>query len=69
MLDFVRRYDSTRLVNGPSGCWDWEGGHLLPTGWVAPHERVRTEHKPSDVCEAADTVYLHLYRGFEGSAL
>ena len=69
MLDFTRRYDPARLVNGPSGCWDWEGGHLLPTGWVAPHERVRTEHKPSDVCEAADTVYLHLYRGFEGSAL
>ena len=63
MLDFVRHYDSTRLVNGPSGCWDWEGGHLLPTGWVAPHERVRTEHKPNDVCEAADAVDLHVYRG------
>ena len=33
MLDFVRRYDRTRIVSGPSGCWDWEGGHLLPEGW------------------------------------
>ena len=63
MLDFIRNYDSTRLVNGPSGCWDWEGGELLPTGWVAPEKRVRTSHKPADVCEAADAVDYHLYRG------
>lgn len=65
MLDFVRRYDRTRLVNGPSGCWDWEGGQLLPTGWVAFSNRVTTAHKPIGVCEAADTVDLHLYRGPE----
>ena len=64
MLDFVRRYDSTRLVNGPSGCWDWEGGHLLPKGWAWTN-RVETAHKPAGVCEAADTVDLHLYRGPE----
>ena len=63
MLDFVRRYDPTRLVNGPSGCWDWEGGHLLPKGWVALSNRVETAHKPMGVCEAADAVDLHLYRG------
>ena len=63
MLDFVRRYDPTRLVNGPSGCWDWEGGHLLPKGWVALPEREMTAHKTAGVCEAADTVDLHLYRG------
>ena len=62
MLDFVRRYDPTRLVNGPSGCWDWEGGHLLPKGWAWTN-RIETAHKPAGVCEAADTVDLHLYRG------
>ena len=62
MLDFTRRYDRTRLVNGPSGCWDWEGGHLLPKGWKW-EDRVWTQHKPAGVCEAADTVDLHLYRG------
>ena len=63
MLDWTKRYDPTRLVNGPSGCWDWEGGHLLPTGWVAWTNRVTTAHRPSGVCEAADTVDAHLYRG------
>ena len=65
MLDFTRRHDSTRLVNGPSGCWDWEGGELLPRGW-GWNERVKTghtAHKPAGVCEAADTVDYHLYRG------
>ena len=62
MLDFVRRYDRTRLVNGPSGCWDWEGGHLLPKGWDW-NNRVLTKHRPEGECEAADTVDLHLYRG------
>ena len=60
MLDFTRRYDATRLVNGPSGCWDWEGGELLPFGWS---KRVKTAHKPAGECEAADTVDYHLYRG------
>lgn len=70
MLDFTRNYDPTRLVNGPSGCWDWEGGHLLPTGWgVAWEKRVTTAHKPSGVCESADTVDAHLYRGPEMLAL
>lgn len=62
MLDFTRRHDRTRLVNGPSGCWDWEGGHLLPRGWAWTN-RVTTAHRPDGVCEAADTVDLHLYRG------
>ena len=63
MLDFVREYDPTRLVNGPSGCWDWEGGVLLPNGWVSPDQRIVTAHKPHGVCETADTVDYHLYRG------
>ena len=64
MLDFVRRYDRTRVVSGPSGCFDWEGGHLLPesTGWKLEN-RIETKHKPAGVCEAADTVDMHLYRG------
>ena len=62
MLDFVRRYDRTRVVSGPSGCWDWEGGHLLPEGWKWA-KRIETKHKPAGVCEAADTVDMHLYRG------
>ncbi len=62
MLDFTKRYDPTRLVNGPSGCWDWEGGHLLPKGWKWEN-RVLTQHRPEGVCEAADTVDMHLYRG------
>ena len=61
-LDFVRRYDPTRIVNGPSGAWDWEGGHLLPNGWKWEN-RVETKHKPDGVCEAADAVDMHLYRG------
>lgn len=60
MLDFVRRHDPTRLVNGPSGCWDWEGGEILPNGWS---KRVPTAHKPAGVCEAADTMDAHYYRG------
>mgnify|MGYP003315813187 CR=1 FL=1 len=61
-LDFVKRYDPTRLVGGPSGAWDYEGGHILPRGWKWC-ERVTTEHKPVAFCEAADTVDMHLYRG------
>ena len=64
MLDFTRRHDTTRLVNGPSGCWDWEGGHCLPKGW-GWKDRVWTKHRPEGVCEAADTVDMHLYRGPE----
>ena len=60
-LDFVRDYDPTRLVDGPSGAWDYEGGHILPHGWVWIN-RVETAHKPAAVCEAGDAVDLHLYR-------
>ena len=59
-LDFTRRYDPSRLVNGPSGWFDYEGGHLLAH---VPGGRVTTEHKPFDRCEAGDTVDMHRYRG------
>ena len=55
MLDFIRRYDRTRVVGGPSGGFDWEGGNV--------ENRIKTRHKPTRVCEAADTVDMHLYRG------
>ena len=61
MLDFVRRYDPTRLVGGPSGSWDWEGGQLTPVNWKWTN-RIETAHKPVGVCEAGDTADLHLYR-------
>ncbi len=61
-LDWVKRYDPTRLVGGPSGSNDFEGGHVLapPHGW---NKRMTTAHKPAGECEAADTVDMHLYRG------
>ena len=57
MLDFTRRYDPTRLVDGPSGWFDYEGGTR------ANRRGSKTKHKPADVCEAADTVDMHCYRG------
>ena len=61
-LDFVRRYDPTRLVNGPSGWQDWEGGelHKVPG---SDKRRSTTAHLPEGECEAADTVDYHYYRG------
>ena len=59
-LDFVRRYDPSRLVNGPSGWFDYEGGHLLSG---KPGGRTVTNHRPKGECEAGDTVDMHRYRG------
>lgn len=56
-LDWVRRYDPTRLVNGPSGWIDFEGG------FSGHGQAPWTTHRPEGVCEAADTVDMHLYRG------
>ena len=58
-LDFVKRYDRTRLVNGPSGWQDWEGGELHR--YHMPH--AVTKHLPEGECEAADVVDYHRYRG------
>ena len=60
-LDFVKRYDPTRLVDGPSGNDDFEGGVVLDP-FVEPHT-VWTSHLPYGVCEAADVVDRHCYRG------
>ena len=58
-LDFVKRCDPARLVGGPSGWSDFEGGELKLPGWKA----ATTAHLPSGECEAADTVDYHYYRG------
>jgi len=60
-LDWVKRYDPSRLVNGPSGWCDFEGGSPLPDchpNWAIPH-------LPEGVCETADVVDQHCYRGPE----
>ena len=55
-LVWTQRYDPTRLVDGPSGANDWEGGAL----WcVKPHRD--TSHLPADLEEAADSVDKHDY--------
>jgi len=60
-LDFVKRYDPSRLVNGPSGNNDFEGGQVLTLDYSWKN-RINTKHRPEGVCEAADTVDMHLYR-------
>ena len=54
-LDFTKKYDPSRLVGGPSGWQDFEGGTLWRKGG--------SKHKPEGVCEAADIVDDHHYRG------
>ena len=69
-LDWTRRYDPTRLVDGPSGYQDWEGGILRdivrsPDGDRAKDKAkiAETAHRPAGECEAADAVDYHAYRG------
>ena len=59
-LDFVKKYDPTRLVDGPSGWCDFEGGRTTLPGKKGRHP---TQHLSADVCEAADIVDHHEYRG------
>ena len=59
-LDFVKRYDPTRLVDAPSGWQDLEGGEVI-TDWQKP--RATTPHRPANECEAGDVVDYHYYRG------
>ena len=58
-LDFVSSYDPSRLVGGPSGWQDFEGGETFST-WRKP---LPSAHRPQGVCEAGDTVDRHDYRG------
>ena len=59
-LDFVKKYDPTRLVDGPSGWCDFEGGRTTLPGKKGRHP---TQHLSADKCEAADIVDHHEYRG------
>ena len=52
-LDWVRRYDRTRLVDAASGGGDWEGGS----------GSAFNDHRPVGVCEAGDVVDMHTYPG------
>ena len=58
-LDWVKAYDPSRIVGGPSGWDDFEGGILsgTKTGWKA----VQTAHRPAGECEAGDTIDRHDY--------
>ena len=60
-LDWVKRYDPSRLVNGPSGWCDFEGGSPLPDC----HPKWEIPHRPEGVCEHGDVVDQHCYRGPE----
>ena len=59
-LDFVKKYDPTRLVDGPSGWCDFEGGSTFQRDKKG---RTTTRHLPADKCEASDIVDFHAYRG------
>ena len=63
-LDWMKRHDPTRLVNGPSGWVDFEGGD-----WGhRPERRAWTRHLPPGVCEAADVIDRHDYNRVPGMA-
>ena len=58
-LRWTKRYDPTRLVSGPSGWNDFEGGDaVVPKPWKI----VRDASEESE-CPAADTVDQHNYPG------
>ena len=61
-LDFVKRTDPSRLVDGPSGWSDFEGGEMLSRPGTAK-ARIVTSHLHAGECEAADLVDYHYYRG------
>ncbi len=54
-LMWTQRYDPTRLVDGPSGAHDYEGGEL----WFKPHRT--TAHKALGEEEASHAVDKHDY--------
>lgn len=63
-LDWTKAHDPARLVNGPSGWVDFEGGD-----WGHQAERrAWTRHPPEGVCEAADVIDRHDYNRVPGMA-
>ena len=59
-LDWVKAYDPSRLVDGPSGWNDWEGGRRR-TGYANWKGWGTSEHLPAGECEAADVIDRHDY--------
>ena len=60
-LTWVKRYDPSRVVDGPSGWSDYEGGFLKSLdgkGTLTP-----TRHLPEGVKESADVIDFHAYPG------
>ena len=57
MLRWTKRYDPTRLVNGPSGWRDYEGGDLNHD----PKGRGWSKHRPEGEEEACDAIDRHDY--------
>ena len=60
-LKWVKRYDPSRVCDGPSGWSDYEGGYwksLDGKGKLTP-----TEHLPEGVLESADVIDFHAYPG------
>jgi hypothetical protein len=59
-LDWVKSYDPSRLVNGPSGWDDWQGGKSRVT-YANWNEWKDSRHAPDGECEAADIIDRHDY--------
>ena len=60
-LRWTKRYDPSRVVDGPSGWSDYEGGYVKP---VRKGEKFRaTEHFPEGVPESAEVLDFHNYPG------
>ena len=59
-LLWMKRHDPTRLVDGPSGWHDWEGGDR-GMGW-ANGEWNTSRHRPPEEEESGDVVDRHDYR-------
>ena len=60
-LTWTKRYDPSRLVDGPSGWSDYEGGY-----WKSLDGKgtlTKTEHLPEGVPESADLIDFHAYPG------
>ena len=60
-LKWTKRYDPSRIVDGPSGWSDYEGGY-----WKSLDGKgtlTKTEHLPEGVPESADLIDFHDYPG------
>jgi hypothetical protein len=60
-LKWVKRYDPSRVVDGPSGWSDYEGGYLKSLDGKGT--LTRTKHLPEGVPESADVIDFHAYPG------